>query len=335
VYGLAALAATSTLFWRRTHPAVSPVVCYALLTALALANQTEQLWIYPVVLVAPYSAGRHASRRGAVVVLVAALLFDSVVGIHETWGGWWNYAANLAFVVILTTVIPWAAGQALARRQEQGAERALAAVDDERRRIARELHDVVGHALGVIVVQAGAERATLTASAPPSSRETLATIEQTGRQALTEMRRMLTVMRLEGGMPDPMSPQPSLRQVDTLLDSVGRAGLDTELCVEGEPVALAPGVDLSAYRIVQEALTNTLRHAGQTRTRVTIRYLPGAVELEVADNGTGPKRGAPRGFGLAGMMERVALYGGSLSAGVRSEGGYTVNVRLPTGDAAP
>jgi signal transduction histidine kinase len=335
LYWVAALTATSSVLWRRSSPVVSAVVAYVLLSglAVALADPTNELWIYPVILVVPYSAGRHGSRHGAVAVLAVALIFDTVVGIHESWGGWWNYLANYAFVAILTTVIPWTAGHALARRQQQSAERATTAVDEERRRIARELHDVVGHALGVIAVQAGAERATLPSGAPVSSLETLATIEHTARQALTEMRRMLTVMRVEGEPADPLSPQPSLSQLDTLLNSVGGAGLATELRVEGEPVPLAPGVDLSAYRIVQEALTNTLRHAGHTQTRVTVRYLPGAVELEVVDNGTRQPRGTPNGFGLAGMMERVALYGGSLSTGVRSEGGYAVKVRLPTGEA--
>ena len=108
-----------------------------------------------------------------------------------------------------------------------------------------------------------------------------------------------------------------------------------EVIIEGERGEVPASVDLSAYRIVQEALTNTLRHAGRTRTRVTIRYVPGAVELEVVDNGTSPARGRPAGFGLAGMMERVALYGGSLTTGMRSEGGYAVKVRLPTGEVAP
>jgi signal transduction histidine kinase len=187
---------------------------------------------------------------------------------------------------------------------------------------------VVGHSLGVIVVQAGAERATL----PPcqeTTRDTLVAIERTGRQALSEMRRLLDLMRRDDEQVA-LAPQPSLSQLDGLVEKVRAAGLPVELRVEGEQVSLPPGIDLSAYRIVQEALTNALKHAGPARARVTVRYAEDGLELEIADDGPGPgEAGDGGGHGLAGMGERVALFGGTLRSGSRPGGGYAVSARLP------
>jgi signal transduction histidine kinase len=201
-------------------------------------------------------------------------------------------------------------------------------VAEERLRIARELHDVVGHSLGVIVVQAGAERATL-APGQETTRDTLVTIEQTGREALSEMRRLLDLMRRDDEEVA-LAPQPSLAHLDALVEKVRAAGLSVQLRIEGEEVRLPSGIDLSAYRIVQEALTNALKHAGPTRATVTVRYAEDGLELEIADEGRGgATAGDGVGHGLAGMGERVALYGGTLRTGTRAGGGYAVNVRLP------
>jgi signal transduction histidine kinase len=201
-------------------------------------------------------------------------------------------------------------------------------VIDERQRIARELHDVVGHALGVIVVQAGAERATL-ASPSPSTHETLRTIERTGRAALSEMRRLLALMR-EDDEAVALAPQPSLDELPALIDNVRAAGLPVDLHTEGAPHVLAPGVDLSAYRIVQEALTNALKHAGPASAHVAVRYRASDIELEITDDGAGARGGEPgNGHGLVGMRERVELHRGSLQTGARADGGYAVKVRLP------
>jgi signal transduction histidine kinase len=177
-----------------------------------------------------------------------------------------------------------------------------------------------------MVVQAGAERLALPET-QASTRETLLTIERTGREALAEMRRLLGMLR-ESDETFGLAPQPSLRHVGTLVGHVRAAGLPVELEIVGEPAPLPAGVDVSAYRIVQEALTNALKHAGPARARVIVRYGPDAVELEISDDGLGPGDGAG-GHGLVGMRERVALYGGSLRSGGRSGGGYTVSVRLP------
>jgi signal transduction histidine kinase len=211
--------------------------------------------------------------------------------------------------------------------------RARAAVAEERARIARDLHDVVAHSMSVIVVQAGAERLALPEEAT-STREVLQSIEETGRQALVEMRRLVEMLRKDDEELA-LAPQPSLAHLELLVEQVREAGLPVELSVEGEPRALPPGVDLSAYRIVQEALTNALKHAGPARARVTIRYAANQLELEVGDDGAGTTGGADGGgHGLVGMRERVAVFGGVLEADRRLEGGYRLRATLPLGPTA-
>ncbi len=207
-------------------------------------------------------------------------------------------------------------------------EKARLAVAEERARVARELHDVVAHNLSIMVVQAGAERRAL-AGERPQTAEVLDTIEQTGRAAMAEMRRLLGMLRRSDDELA-LAPQPSLEHVGDLVAQVREAGLPVELVVEGDVRALPRGIDLSAYRIVQEALTNALKHAGPARARVTIRYGAGALDVEVADDGGGPPGEPPAGgHGLIGMRERVALFGGELATGRRSGGGYAVRARLP------
>lgn len=222
----------------------------------------------------------------------------------------------------------WHAARAelLEREQQLRANEALA---EERARIARELHDLVAHSVSVMVVQAGAERHAL-ADGPASTRETLSSIEQAGRQALAEARRLLGMLRRNGDQGE-LEPQPSLDQLDLLVERVQRAGLPVTLAVEGEPVALPAGIDLCAYRIVQEGLTNALRHAGPAHARVQVRYVPESLTVEVHDDGRGvsqPNRDGA-GHGLIGMRERVALYGGQLTAGPRDGGGFEIRARLP------
>jgi signal transduction histidine kinase len=201
------------------------------------------------------------------------------------------------------------------------------AVVEERARIARELHDAIAHNVSMIVVQAGAERRVLDGQAD-STREVLQTIEQIGRAALTEMRRLVGMLRTDDG--DPLAPQPSLADLPRLAAQVSEAGLPVELAVEGERRELPVGIELSAYRIVQEALTNALKHAGDAHAAVRVRYGADQLELEVVDDGAGaPATVTGGGHGLAGMRERVALYGGRLDAGRRGERGFTVRVVLP------
>jgi signal transduction histidine kinase len=200
------------------------------------------------------------------------------------------------------------------------------AVVEERARIARELHDVIAHHVSMIVLQAGAERRVLDKS-DSSAHEVLETIERTGRSALTETRRLLGMLR--GADDQPLAPQPKLGDVPLLISQVREAGLPVDLWVDGEQRELPAGIELSAYRIVQEALTNALKHAGDAHARVSIRYRPESLEIEVADDGDGNGSGHGGGHGLVGMRERVALYGGRLDASRKPGGGFVVHVTLP------
>ena len=218
----------------------------------------------------------------------------------------------------------------LAERERDVAARE--AVVEERARIARELHDAVAHNVSMMVIQAGAERRVLPASESESesqTREVLQTIEQIGRGALTEMRRLVGMLRTDSS--DPLAPQPTLADLPTLMTQVREAGLPVEYSVDGERRNLPVGIELSAYRIVQEALTNALKHAGQARAAVHVRYGPDCLELEITDDGAGAPAEVPGGgHGLAGIRERVSLYGGKFDASTQRGGGFAVRVLLPT-----
>jgi signal transduction histidine kinase len=214
------------------------------------------------------------------------------------------------------------------RTQDEQAQRAIL---EERARIARELHDVVAHSVSVMVVQSQAAQRVLEDDLD-ATRDVLRSIETTGRQALTELRRLLGLLREFDGGPA-LEPQPSLQYLDELLAQIRDAGLAVDLKVEGTPTALPQGVDLSAYRIVQEGLTNTLKHAGADTVSVLVRYAPTELQIEISDDGrSDPQPGANGdGHGLVGMRERLALYGGELRAGRGDNGGYVVRARLPLG----
>ena len=219
--------------------------------------------------------------------------------------------------------------QLQARLEADRAAAAKRAVAEERQRIARELHDVVAHSVSVMTVQAGAVRRLLH---PEQERERLAleTIEATGREALTEMRRLVGLLREQGATPE-FAPQPSMRAVDVLVGTVREAGLPVELDVEGEPRELPPGVDLAAYRVIQEALTNALKYAGPASAWVTVRWRESELELEIANDGRTEASGDGGGHGLAGLRERVSLVGGSIESGPREGGGFVVRAHLPIG----
>jgi signal transduction histidine kinase len=243
-----------------------------------------------------------------------------------------TFKSSLQFVVVSTVVILLVnrvVGDRERRAQIAERERDLAsreAVVEERARIARELHDLIAHHVSMIVLQAGAERRVLEQS-DSSAREVLETIERSGRSALTETRRLLGMLR--GGDDQPLAPQPRIGDVPLLISQVRAAGLPVDLVIDGEQRELPAGIELSAYRIVQEALTNALRHAGDANAHVSIHYRPEALEIEVADDGRETVAARPGGHGLAGMRERVALYGGRLDAAREPGGGFVVHVTLP------
>ncbi|TMJ95185.1 MAG: sensor histidine kinase [Actinobacteria bacterium] len=223
-----------------------------------------------------------------------------------------------------------AAAELRAERLEREREvRAREAVAEERARIARELHDVVGHSVSVMTVQASAVRRLLKPE-QEREREALEVVEQTGREALAEMRRLVGVLRRPEEAPA-LAPQPSLEHLDRLVAKARESGLPVELRIEGTPSPLPPGVDLTAYRLVQEGLTNTIKHARASRAGVVVRYGEGEVEIFVTDDGDGGGDGGGGGHGLVGMRERVSVYGGELEAGPSPGGGYGLRARLPLG----
>ena len=303
------------------------------ITALAVAQQRAEggSSLFFVLLLAVYNAAAHTNgRETAVAGAMAMGLFGiDLVGILGGITG-----ENLIFGALLYGA-PWIAGRAVRGRRlrevelEREKATAAAAIVGERARIARELHDVVAHSISVIVLQARGGRSALE-SQPDDSRDAFVNIERTGQEALTEMRRLLGMLRASDEAPA-LAPQPGLRELEGLVDEVRATGVPVHLTVEGEPRELPPGVDLSAYRIVQEALTNALRHAGPSPVRVIVRYTAQDLELEVDDDGAGSGDGSGAGYGLIGMRERVSVYGGELHAGRRPDGGYALRVRLPLG----
>ena len=214
-----------------------------------------------------------------------------------------------------------------ARAERDREQQARTAVAEERARIARELHDVVGHSVSVMTVQASGVRRLLRPD-QDREREALLVVERTGREALAEMRRMVGVLRRPEEAPA-LAPQPSLDHVSRLVEQARETGLPVDLRIEGEAIQLPAGVDLTAYRLVQEGLTNVVKHAQATRAEVLVDYGDGYVEVTVRDDGKGVGNGDGGGHGLVGMRERVSVYGGEIDAGPQTGGGYRLRAKLP------
>lgn len=282
-----------------------------------------------IVLLVVYNGGAHTSGRRAWAAGAITVVFGVVVLITDPDG----LALNGIIFFTLLFGAPWLAGYVVQRRRlgetlmRHERDAAEAAIVDERARIARELHDVVAHAISVIVLQARGGRRLLDTE-PEETRGALDTIEHTGEQALVEMRRLVGLLR-ESYDELALAPQPTLSELDHLVDQVRAAGLPVEVSIEGEPVELPPGVDLSAYRVVQEALTNALKHAGPASARVHLRYTAEVLEVDVSDDGRGTGNGDVGGYGLVGIRERVSVVGGQLEAGRQTNGGFAVRARLP------
>ena len=332
------------LVLRRRAPLLMWLAIWAALALLCLlaGNRPQGVEFTFVLFAAAYSLGAHASLRHAVAGL--AVTAPVVAEITDKGGLALAFSQHHGTAAVASTSLQllafWLAGVlvrarsqavALARRNtalQRHAEQAAAA---ERARIARELHDIVAHHLSVIVLQAAGARASGKPAGVP-----LEKIENSARQALAETRRLLGVLR------DPdeaagLAPQPGIGDLDALAASVRAAGLPVNLVIDGDLAALPAAVDVSVYRIVQEALTNVLKHAGQARADVTIGCAADNVMIEITDNGTGePALLTPvGGHGLAGMRERAAVFGGELAAGPRPGGGFAVRARLPLDDGLP
>jgi signal transduction histidine kinase len=339
---------TLPLIWRRRRPIEVFVVVWAVTlvhTALAFPGGG------PIAagLFALYAVAAHAdSRRSAVHVLLGAMGSATVLPLFDATGATWTdlipvYALLVAAWVLGDNIRVRRANVAAVEERAARLERerdaeAQRAVLRERTRIARELHDVVAHSMSVMVVQAGAARRTLERD-PERAGEALLHIEATGRGALEEMRRLVGVLRQDGdegaGIPDESAarlPQPGIGEMPHLIRQCEEAGLPVSLAVVGMERPLPSGVELVVYRVLQEALTNTMKHAGPARADVVLRYGDDQVALVVCDNGRGALSRPPEalsGHGLTGMRERVALYGGSIDAGPRPGGGFRVRAELP------
>jgi len=328
-YALVIVAAGS-LAWRRRFPLIVLVIVAAAASIGSLLGYWPEFVL--VLWIAVYSAASNTERDSLTRVLAPVAVITSVaIGLGERGDRGLNWVDVLSDMVV-TFGVPLVLGRmTFNRRRRVLRDRELAtreAVAAERAAIARELHDVVAHHMSVMVVQAGAARA-VGESDPAAASAALRQIETSGRTGLAEMRRLLGILKAEGDG-DGRAPQPGLADLGELLDSMRATGLAVEAVVAGSTRPLPPGVDLSAYRIVQEALTNALRHAGGASARVLVRYEPAALELEIADDGLGPPDGpSTQGQGLIGMRERAQLFGGAFEAGPRPGGGFLVRARLP------
>jgi signal transduction histidine kinase len=334
-----ALASTVPVAWRSRRPVLAAALVFAANGGAVIVAAPHEAAFQPfvaLVLVA-YSLGSRGEGMRAVVagpllVAVAGAMFLVAVASGQSQGNVlpsfvWLVAAGAVGRIVRSWRSRAAelerANRELAEQRELQAEAAVAV---ERGRIARELHDVIAHNVSMIVVQAGAAARVLEGS-QPHVREALDAIESTGRATVDEMRRLLGVLRADDGAAA-LSPQPGLADLDRLVANVRDAGLPVSVRVEGARVPLPAALDVTAYRIAQEALTNALKHAGAASAELTVRYDTAAIEIEVRDNGAGTGNGVGTGHGLVGMRERAALWGGRLEAG-RTDGGWAVRAWLP------
>jgi signal transduction histidine kinase len=327
--------------WRRVHPL--PVAVAVAVAVVLLAANGGGLSVALALLIVSFTLGSEAERRASRLGLVLLLVLTSVGVLIEA-----NEAvAGDAAAVVTLVVVPWLAGRALrqradnvaeaiaqAERRELSHERELErAAAQERIRLARELHDVVSHSISVIAIQVQAVRRRLGSE---QSREIadLTNVETAAREAMAELRRLFGVLRVEGETAA-LSPQPGLGELDRLLGQLRGSGVEVELVTEGEPQELPAGLDLAAYRIVQEAVTNALRHSGGRHVAVHLDYRPAELEVSVEDDGHGIDGGGNGtvggGHGLRGIRERAEMYGGTLDVGGGPAGGTRVTARLPTG----
>lgn len=324
----ALLVMTVAVAWRRRWPLGVMVVALACL--VAETDGDGGLPELAALVIAAYSAALYSSHRLIVpIVLILAASLAAAIG-----GGLPVPSKTLPFFVLGPL---WLAGSALRRRERRAdawADRANrlerereVALATERARIARELHDVVTHGVSVMVLQTGAARQILSKDSSRAE-ELLRSVESGGRTALDELRRLLGLLSSDAAAP--LAPQPGVEQIPALVARVREAGLPTDLTVEGSARALPPGIDVAAYRIVQEALTNALKHAHRAPTQVIVRYGDAELELEVIDQGPSvADTPRPGGLGLVGMRERVAIYGGTVEAKPEATRGYAVRARLP------
>lgn len=332
---------TVPLLWRRRWPVLVLALVVPFGPALDLVNSKGGVISYVLaVILAAFTVGRHSDPP--------ATWWGPVFCVGFFWAGY-ALTGGVLSDYIYTAVFygsAWAVGYVLRQRatriaelheatedlRQQQEEREERAVADERARIARELHDIVSHGISVITIQAQAVRRRLHPEQEVEARD-LRDVEDAAREAMAEMRRLLGVLRADG--PVALAPQPGLGQLPRLLAETEAAGVRVELRTEGHARPLPPGLDLAAYRIIQEALTNCRKHSPASAAKVIIRYFPASLELQVDNHGPVPLVApATSGHGLIGMRERVLLYGGTLHAGPRPDGGFSVRAVLPRSNGA-
>jgi signal transduction histidine kinase len=330
----------SPLFLRRRFPLAGPASYFVLAAALGYIDGLLVPFIGSlgvVGLAAAFMLGYLRNSLKAAVGLIV-IVGSLVIVVYKIPGA--QTVGDFVFIP-LRFAIAWVAGYAVLVRSEQAeaaevratqAERdresaARVAVAEERSRIARELHDIVAHAVSVMVLQVGAVRHKLPAALAEAS-DALKSVERTGRTALAEMRQLLAAMRPDGDEAE-FTPQPGLDGLDSLLKDIDRAGLPVRLHADGDPFPLPRAVDLSAYRIIQEGLTNALKHAQASHADVIVRYGSDELQIEIRDDGRGAATTDGLGHGLVGVRERIKIYGGEMSAGTATEGGFVLSTRLP------
>jgi signal transduction histidine kinase len=327
-----------SLAWRRAHPIPVALVVVGASVVQAALGMSMHTAVAPVVavLLVSWSIGANEERPRAVLGLVLLVCgVWSGIGIDVLHGTDHYGSTDVPWIGMLIALpgvlgIRFGARTRSLRAAEARAERLelerREAIAEERARIARELHDVIAHSVSVMTVQAGAAEEMLRVD-PARAVDPVRAVQETGRQALVEMKRLVGMLR-EGDAETGLAPQPGVAEVERLVAQMREAGLDVELRVEGTPRPVPIGVDLSAYRVVQEALTNSLKHGGGARAIVTLRYGEEELGLEVSDDGRG-ETGPGQGHGLAGMRERVGIFGGSFEAGPCADGGFAVRASLP------
>jgi signal transduction histidine kinase len=327
------------LLMRRRYPFAAPLAVWLIAAGLSSIDGklvTSIGVLFAAGMAAAFLLGNLQNAVEGRIGLVVTLAAAAIVVYNDP-----NHGGAEFLVTPGLFAIAWLAGFALRERSaqaESSEERALEAEREllaERVRIARELHDVVAHHVSMMGVQAGAARVVIDRD-PGEAKNALSAIETSSRQAVAELHRLLGFLRQRGDEDD-LAPQPGVEQLNQLIASMNDTQLAVDMTVEGEPRALPQMVDVSTYRIVQEALTNTLKHAKASHASVHLRYWPDELEVEVVDDGRGPLNGRAHrdgGLGLIGMRERAALHGGQLTAGADKAGGFAVRARLPTPDGA-
>jgi signal transduction histidine kinase len=325
-------ASSAPLAFRRRAPLVALAVVAGVVVVFALVGNGAAAEI--ALALAAYTAAAHEEWRrvatyGLPVAIAAGLASQIAAQTHRNWVEvLWGVIGSIGLPILVGRIV-------FNRRRRLVLDRELAAreaVTSERTRIARELHDVVAHAMSVMIVQAGAAR-TVIERDPAAAEEAIARVEETGRSGLAEMRRLIGVLT-DANESASTAPMPGLAELDPLLDTVRAAGLPVEVVRTGTPCELPAGADLAAYRVIQESLTNALKHAGPASARVSMDFAVDRLTIEVADDGRGPAAEPGIGHGLIGMRERVGVFGGTLATAARPGGGFVVRAEIPVEDGA-